>query len=139
MAINMVEWQRQVILEKVKKPSPLLLYPALSLMDVSLGELLHNSSYLAEAMRVIVEKADPLISVGVMDLSVEAEAFGAEIKEYENEVPTVKGALITDIPSAEASSRHRSRIRLCSGESCFFLLLRFVQEDFELFINRAEV
>lgn len=120
MAINMVEWQRQVILEKVKKPSPLLLYPALSLMDVSLGELLHNSSYLAEAMRIIVEKADPLISVGVMDLSVEAEAFGAEIKEYENEVPTVKGALITDIPSAEALrvpevNRHRTKVMV---EAC---------------------
>lgn len=37
-----------------------------------------------------------------MDLSVEAECFGAEIKVTDNEVPTVVGQLIEDEDDAQA-------------------------------------
>lgn len=37
-----------------------------------------------------------------MDLSVEAECFGAEIKVTDNEVPTVVGQLIKDEDDAQA-------------------------------------
>ena len=41
-------------------------------------------------------------SVSLMDLSVEAECFGASVRFSDDEVPTVTGALVSDEDAAKA-------------------------------------
>jgi uroporphyrinogen decarboxylase len=56
--------------------------------------LISDSALQAEGMKKICERTDSLISVSMMDLSVEAEAFCSEVHKSDDEVPTVRGRII---------------------------------------------
>lgn len=81
---------------------PILSFPAVQYMDITVRELTSSSDLQAEAMRLIASKTPSAASVSLMDLSVEAEAFGAEVHFSDNEVPTVIGCLVSNEEDAEA-------------------------------------
>ncbi len=85
-----------------KRPLPILSFPSVSLLGVSVRELISDSALQAEGMRLVAENTDAAAAVSLMDLSVEAECFGAEVSVFDDEVPTVKGRLIHDMDEAEA-------------------------------------
>lgn len=85
-----------------KKSMPVLSFPAISLMDITVEALISDADKQARGMKLICDRVDSLASVSMMDLSVEAEAFGAQIRVSEDEVPTVIGQLIPDPEAAEA-------------------------------------
>ena len=92
--MNVKEWISSVIDMKEKSPMPILSFPSAMLMGVTVKELTSNSELQAKGMKLIADRHKTLASVSMMDLSVEAEAFGAKIHFAEDEVPTVVGALI---------------------------------------------
>jgi uroporphyrinogen decarboxylase len=53
-------------------------------------------------MKLVADRTDAAAAVSFMDLSVEAECFGASVVVSDDEVPTVKGRIINDIEAAEA-------------------------------------
>lgn len=53
-------------------------------------------------MKIVADSFPTLASVSLMDLSVEAECFGANIIVSDGEVPTVSGALVTTPEEAAA-------------------------------------
>lgn len=81
---------------------PILSFPAVQFMGVNVRELTSSSELQAQAMALIADKTASAASVSLMDLSVEAEAFGAEVRFSANEVPTVIGRLVSDEKAAEA-------------------------------------
>ena len=85
-----------------KKPLPILSFPSVSLLGVSVKELISSSELQARGMKAIADATDAAAAVSFMDLSVEAEAFGATVCVSEDEVPTVKGRLVSDEDEAEA-------------------------------------
>jgi uroporphyrinogen decarboxylase len=101
MKRNMDEWKDQVIANPVKQPLPILSFPAVKLMGISVQELISDSKTQAQAMRIISERNISLAAVSMMDLSLEAEAFGAEIRVADDEVPTVIGSLVKTAQDAE--------------------------------------
>lgn len=102
--MNMQKWLDEIKKTKVKKPMPILSFPCVSLMGISVKDLTANSSLQAQGMKMVADRCDTLASVSMMDLSVEAEAFGASVRFSEDEVPTVVGALISSIEDAEELS-----------------------------------
>ncbi len=102
MARNMYEWVEQMIGAGHKKALPVLSFPAVQKLGISVRELVKNSDKQAEGMKLIAESFDTAAAVSYMDLSVEAEAFGSEIRYSENEVPTVVGRIIETMEEAEA-------------------------------------
>ena len=98
----MKKWIEGLKSEQNKKPLPLLSFPSVSLLDVNVSELIADSSLQARGMQSVAEAVDAAASVSFMDLSVEAEAFGATVRFSEDEVPTVTGRLVTDEDEAEA-------------------------------------
>lgn len=99
---NMKQWAADIIAAPVKKPLPLLSFPCTSLMDVIVQQLINNSILQAKGMKLVADHVPSAASVSLMDLSVEAEAFGASIHVSMNEVPTVVGALISEEAQADA-------------------------------------
>ena len=89
----MLAWKDAVIASPVKKAIPILSFPSVQLMGISVKELIADSKTQAKAMKLLTERNDSLAAVSMMDLSVEAEAFGAEIQTSDDEVPVVVGAL----------------------------------------------
>lgn len=81
---------------------PILSFPAVQKMNVSVDALVHDAALQAEAMATIVRETDAPAAISLMDLSVEAEAFGASVRFFENEVPAVTGQLISEEDEAAA-------------------------------------
>ncbi len=100
--MNMTEWLRDQISLKRKKPIPVLSFPSVSLLNITVSELIGSAELQAKGMKRVADEVDSGASVSMMDLSVEAEAFGADIRFSEDEVPTVIGAIVTDEDEATA-------------------------------------
>ena len=102
MNCNMKSWFESLKGTQPKKPIPVLSFPCISLLNVTVRELISDSTLQAKGMQLIAEQTDSGASVSFMDLSVEAECFGATVCVSDEEVPTVKGRLINDMEEAEA-------------------------------------
>ncbi|MDE6922392.1 MAG: uroporphyrinogen decarboxylase family protein [Oscillospiraceae bacterium] len=87
-----------------KGAMPILSFPATQKLRVTVGELVHSASLQAQAMTYVASHTPTIAAVSLMDLSVEAEAFGAQVSFSDWEVPAVRGRLVKD-PSAAATLR----------------------------------
>ena len=85
-----------------KKAMPILSFPAAQKLGVTVNELVHSAKLQTEAMEIIARETDTLAAVSLMDLSVEAEAFGAQIRFQQDEVPAITGQLVSDEDEANA-------------------------------------
>ena len=102
MKRDMKTWLEELKAAPVKKAMPVLSFPAIQLMDVSVRELISDSSLQAKGMALVAQRVDSAASVSLMDLSVEAECFGAQIRVSDEEVPTVVGQVVSTEEEAEA-------------------------------------
>lgn len=101
MKRNMNEWIREVIAQDKKKGMPILSFPGAKILNVTVDELVKDGHLQALCMESIAKKYDMGMAVSLMDLSVEAEAFGSPVQFETEEVPTVREALIHDEEEAE--------------------------------------
>ena len=99
MKRNMRKWLEE--LPKSGKAFPILSFPCVSLLGCTVRELISSSENQARGMALVAERTDSAASVSLMDLSVEAECFGAAVRFSDDEVPTVTGRLIEDEDAAE--------------------------------------
>ncbi|MCI6040782.1 MAG: uroporphyrinogen decarboxylase family protein [Clostridiales bacterium] len=81
---------------------PVLSFPAVQKMGITVRELVESSEQQARAMKIVADEVPALASVSLMDLSVEAQAFGATVRFSDHEVPTIIGQLVSDVDAAEA-------------------------------------
>ena len=102
MKRDMKTWLEELKAAPVKKAMPVLSFPAIQLMGVSVRELISDSSLQAQGMALVAQRVDSAASVSLMDLSVEAECFGAQIRVSDEEVPTVVGQVVSTEEEAEA-------------------------------------
>lgn len=102
MKRNMKAWAADVIKAKEKAPLPILSFPSVSLLGVSVTELTADADLQARGMKLVADRVPALAAVSMMDLSVEAEAFGANVRFLPNEVPTVTGILVETPEDADA-------------------------------------
>ncbi len=100
--MNMYKWLESVKADPKKKPMPVLSYPGIQLMGITVKDLISDADYQARGMKLVADATESLASVSLMDLSVEAECFGSTIKVSDDEVPTVVGAIVTTPEEAEA-------------------------------------
>ena len=102
MNYNMKQWIEALKGTGEKKPIPVLSFPCVSLLGITVRELISDSELQAKGMKLVAERTEAGASVSFMDLSVEAECFGATVVVSDDEVPTVKGRIINDMDEAEA-------------------------------------
>ena len=75
---------------------PVLSFPIAKKLGHSVGEFVKSADLQAETMAWIARNTPVDVVLGPMDLSVEAEAFGATVRFGEDEVPAVTGQLVDD-------------------------------------------
>lgn len=99
-----------------KKTLPILSFPAAQKLGVTVETLVKSAELQAKAMEIIARDTSTIAAVSLMDLSVEAEAFGAKVRFTEDEVPAIVGQLISDEDEAnalEVPSLAAGRASLC--------------------------
>ena len=102
MKRNMIKWVDETIAADRKKGLLVLSFPAVQKMGITVKELIASSDLQAQAMKLVADTTpEGAASVSMMDLSLEAEAFGSRIRFSNNEVPTVIGAIIEDEDDAD--------------------------------------
>ena len=102
MKYNMKQWLESLKSTGAKRPLPILSFPCVSLLGITVRELISDSSLQAKGMKAVADRTNAAAAVSFMDLSVEAECFGATVVVSDDEVPTVKGRIINDADEAEA-------------------------------------
>jgi len=100
--MNMYNWIEQMIYTERKKALPVLTFPSVQYMYITTRELVADSNHQAIGMRAMFDNYDMPAVFGYMDLSVEAEAFGAYTVYTADEVPTIIGKLISTQEEADA-------------------------------------
>lgn len=98
----MFQWIDHQIRSKKKLAMPILSFPGTQILNVSVQKLVASGELQAACMKAIADRYPMAASVSTMDLSIEAEAFGAEIRISSTEVPTVTGQLIKTYDDAVA-------------------------------------
>ena len=92
MKMNMNEWLRTAAQQH--KAMPVLSFPGVQIINATVDQMVNSSDLQAQCMKAIAQRYDTLAAVSLMDLSVEAEAFGSPVRYSDDDVPTVTGAII---------------------------------------------
>lgn len=103
MKQNMMQWVDDILAAEKKKPFAVLSFPAIQKMGITVKELIASSDLQAEAMKIVADSTPTAsAAVSMMDLSLEAEAFGSNVHFSDDEVPTVTGSIVNSEEDADA-------------------------------------
>ena len=102
MKRNMKLWVKELLESPKKKAMPVLSFPSIQLMGITVKQLIMSSDLQAEGMKRVAERTSAAAAVSMMDLSLEAECFGSTIRFSEDEVPTVIGSVVSSEEEAQA-------------------------------------
>lgn len=96
MKINMTQWMRRLIEDRHVAAVPIMTHPGIELIGKSVLEAVSDGCVHAEAIKALADKYPTAAATVIMDLTVEAEAFGADILFEPDVVPSVVGHMLND-------------------------------------------
>lgn len=98
---NMQKWVADVIQGGKRIAIPIMTHPGIDLIGKNVRDAVTDGKTHFEAIKALSATYPSAAATVIMDLTVEAEAFGCEIVFPENEVPSVVGRLVSDYASVE--------------------------------------
>lgn len=102
MKIDMSRWKQSVLHSSQRLAIPILTHPGIETIGKRVVDAVTDGRIHYEAIRALNEKYPAAAaSTAIMDLTVEAEAFGAKVYFTPAEVPAVTGWLVTDRTAVE--------------------------------------
>lgn len=110
--MNVSKWIEDIIKSDKRFSMPIMTHPGIELLGKKVLDAVTDGEVHYQAICTLNERfPQAMACTAIMDLTVEAEAFGARLSMNENEVPTVTGRLLTcydevealQIPSLEAA------------------------------------
>ena len=113
MKLNMRQWVADVIRRKEIAALPVMTHPGIELNGNTVREAVSNGRVHYEAVKTLAERYSTVAAATIMDLTTEAEAFGAEIAFSDDAVPAVVGHILKnadDIRNLEIPSLFAGRI-----------------------------
>lgn len=102
MKRNMDLWMQDILASNKRLALPIMTHSGIELIGKKVIDAVTNGEVHAQAVCALSEKYPSVASSVIMDLTVEAEAFGAEIHFSDNEVPSVVGRLVSTREEVEA-------------------------------------
>lgn len=109
----MKEWMSSLIRDKKVAAIPVMTHPGIELTGNTVLEACSDGNIHFNAIKALADKYPTAAASVIMDLTVEAEAFGADISFTDNEVPAVIGHLLDsadDIRALEVPSLKAGRV-----------------------------
>lgn len=100
MKTNMSQWLANYKGSSVKKSIPVLSFPGMNLISADVDQLVHSGDLQAGCMKAIADRYDTAAAVSLMDLSVEAEAFGSRVLFTKEEPPAVVDCIVESMEDA---------------------------------------
>jgi uroporphyrinogen decarboxylase len=101
MQRNMQLWKQSVLESKKRIAVPVMTHPGIALRGNTVLATVTNPRFHFEAVQAVAQTYPTGASTMIMDLSVEAEAFGAHIRFADDEVPSVIERCVQDAESID--------------------------------------
>lgn len=99
--LNMLDWKRDVIMSAYKRAIPVISFPSVQQLGCTVNEMIHSSDLQARGMKLIADETPSLASLSMMNLTVEAECFGSEVKYADDQIPATMGGIVKTMEDAE--------------------------------------
>lgn len=113
MKINMRQWVQDVIGRREVVALPIMTHPGIELNGRTVREAVSDGRVHAEAVATLTRRYPSVAAATIMDLTTEAEAFGAPVAFSDDAVPAVSGRLLKnaeDISRLQVPSLRAGRI-----------------------------
>jgi len=94
--MNINQWIADRLEQPTRVALPIMTHPGIELSGKKVIDAVRNGCIQAEAIRLLSERYPSVAATAMMDLTVEAEAFGCCIDFQENEMPHIHGRLLSD-------------------------------------------
>ncbi len=103
MKRDMKAWLYEMLQQEKKKALPVLSFSGVQKLNVTVKEMIADAALQAACMKAVAESTpQAAASVSLMDLSVEAECFGATVHVTDDEVPVIVGSIVNSPEEAES-------------------------------------
>ena len=102
--MNMKQWITDVINNPKRMTIPIMTHPGIEMIGKTVLDAVTNGKVHAEAIKALNSRYPSAASTVIMDLTVEAEAFGCVINFSPDEVPTVSHRLVSSIDEVQQLS-----------------------------------
>ena len=99
--MNINNWIKEAINSPVRLAIPIMTHPGIEMTGKTILEAVTDGNVHFAAIKAVNERFPSAASTVIMDLTVEAEAFGAEVQFSEHEVPSVTGRLVSGYDSVQ--------------------------------------
>ncbi|MDD2560435.1 MAG: uroporphyrinogen decarboxylase family protein [Bacteroidales bacterium] len=96
-----MNWVDELLQVKAVKALPIMTHPGIEKIGKTVRDAVTDGKVHYEAIRYLSENYPSMACTVIMDLTVEAEAFGSKINMPEDEVPSVTDRLVQDRESIE--------------------------------------
>ncbi len=114
MKINMQQWAQNIIDAKEVKNLPVLYFPCVESVGLTVTESVSSAENIAKTMRAVIDQyPDTIAAVTGMDLTVDTEAFGGKVEYSEQQVPSIIEHVVEtveDIEALQVPSIHSGRV-----------------------------
>lgn len=92
---------KQLFSDKKRKAIPIMTHPGIEQTGKRVIDAVTNGEIHFKAIQAMADSYPAAASTVIMDLTVEAEAFGCKLAMTENEVPNVVGKILDDLSKVE--------------------------------------
>lgn len=113
MKMNMKQWAQHLIDDQKIAAVPIMTHPGIDMTGKRVLDAVSNGNVHFEAIKALADHYPTAAATVIMDLTVEAEAFGAEIAFDDDVVPAVIGHLLNnaeDIRQLQVPPLNKARI-----------------------------
>lgn len=100
--VNMTAWANDLIKGPHRVAIPIMTHPGIEMINEKIINALQNGEIHALAIEKLNEVYPVAAKTVIMDLTLEAEAFGCNIEFQEDEMPHILGRLVTNAQEIEA-------------------------------------
>ena len=111
---NMKAWKTQLMNQEQRSAMPIMTHPGISMIRKKVIDAVTDGEVHYQAIKALADHYPAAAATMIMDLTVEAEAFGCRINFTEEEVPTVAERLVSDhesVKKLEVPGTDRGRIK----------------------------
>lgn len=113
MKYNMKQWVADIISRQAVTALPVMTHPGIEMNGATVRQAVSDGQVHSEAVLTLARRYPAVAAATIMDLTTEAEAFGAEVAFSDDAVPAIAGRLLTsaeDISRLQVPSLRAARI-----------------------------
>jgi uroporphyrinogen decarboxylase len=101
MKTNMKQWCENIRTEKKRSAMPIMTHPGIEKVGTTIQKAVTDGEIHFEVVKSITETYPTVAATMMMDLSVEAEAFGSPVRFFDHEIPSITLGILNDAASID--------------------------------------